>query len=198
MPKLLGGGSVGPRLNFSERTNPPLQGSAVAQHVLGQDSSREECWGLLRQQPFVANHPILKGVRDVAQTFVPLGLHGDGGSVSKKESLYVLTWNSLVGQGASKQTRFVIAVVKKSEMCLDGSTLDGIWKAVAWSLNALADGRWPKWDWEGRPISKPDVPLAGGMKAACLQMRGDWQWLCQVLSGSVCTSPPNALTLLCT
>ena len=92
----------------------------------------------------------------------------------------MLTWNSLVGQGTTKQTRFVMAVVKKSELCPDGSTLDAIWKAVAWSFNALAEGSWPTWDWEGRPIPKPDVPLAGGVKAVCLQMRGDWQWLCQV------------------
>ena len=80
-----------------------------------------------------------------------------------------------------------MAVLKKTELCPDGSTLDAIWKVLAWSFNVLAAGKWPTTDWNFRPLEVPVEEFAGGWHGACLQMRGDWQWFCQVLDrGMIC------------
>ncbi len=67
------------------------------EHVRGTDADRRECWGILQRQNFVQYHPILKNCpgAGVVDRFTPIGLHGDAGSVARKQSIYVLSWNSL-------------------------------------------------------------------------------------------------------
>ena len=151
------------------------------EHVTGTSEDLAACWKHLGKQDFLRPHPAIAGRNDFTERCAPLGLHGDAGAFAKKQSLFVLTWNGLVAQGRTRQTRFVMAVFKKTELCPDGSTLDAIWKALAWSFNALAEGKWPTEDWDGNPfIDEGEGDLADGWRGACCQMRGDWQWLCQV------------------
>lgn len=69
-------------------------------------------WYRMRDSCFVLHHPHLDGVDK--SRLIPLGLHGDAGAFSKQDGLYVFTWNSLLGAGTTRQTRYLMTVVKKS------------------------------------------------------------------------------------
>ena len=157
-----------------------------AKHVLGADGALRSCWQYLWQQKDIQQNPCLQGAGPL-DTCVPLGLHVDAGAVSKqsKNSLYVFTWNSLVSQGSTKQTRHIITVIQKSQLAKDGSSLEAIFSVVAWSLNALSSKRNPRFDHLGNEFEIGDrQALKGkhfstGWWGLALQMRGDWQWYCQ-------------------
>ena len=68
----------------------------------------------MRDTPCVARHPKLR--REEWHKTIPLGLHGDAGSFSKQESVYLFTWNSLLGTGTTVARRFVFTVVEKSQL----------------------------------------------------------------------------------
>ncbi len=154
------------------------------QHVLGGAGELEACWDMLAEHEFVRSNPYIHGSDAYRKVAVPLGLHGDAGAMSKQNSALVLTWNSLAGQGSSKQTRCLITVIRKDQMLSDGSTLEAIWDVISWSLNALATGKYPSkghadTQLEGRQREVAGQWLAEGRQGLTLQMRGDWQWFCQ-------------------
>eukprot|EP00973_Karenia_brevis_P016531 2264130-Karenia_brevis.AAC.1 len=70
-------------------------------HVAGTVHEREECWSILQEQQFVRD-VLLQHTGSITTT-APIGLHCDAGAFTHKESLYVLTWNSLVSQGRTLQ-----------------------------------------------------------------------------------------------
>ena len=156
---------------FSER-RPFFQ-----EHVLGERSASEACWAALEKQKFVQENEAWAEAKTAGFDLIPLGLHCDAGAFNNNESLYVLTWNSLVGQGTTKQKRYVITVLKKSSLMPDGSTLAEMWKVVAWSLNALAKGRYPQWNhcqspricrvMPARPSAKNSPPTAARSSSNC-------------------------------
>ena len=119
--------------------------------VAGNADDREALWHHLAPQ--VQAHPHLANAG--TENCVPLGLHGDGGSLSKQEGLFVLTWNSILGEGVTMETRFVITLIKKSQMLANGATLMTIFQIIAWSMNAILLGKHPNRD----PF---DVPVDGG------------------------------------
>jgi hypothetical protein len=67
------------------------------EHVLGEPSKLEQCWRSLEEQQFVRDNEAHASAKAAGFELVPLGLHCDAGAFSKNDSLYVLTWNSLVG-----------------------------------------------------------------------------------------------------
>ena len=71
-------------------------------------------WQNMRETAFVKQHPHLAEANWSAT--IPLGLHGDGGGFYKHESLFVFTWNSILGTGSTKSKRFVMTAVRKSQM----------------------------------------------------------------------------------
>eukprot|EP00973_Karenia_brevis_P075539 10493851-Karenia_brevis.AAC.1 len=80
--------------------------SFFEEHVLGPASDLQECWAELEKHAFVQDNDAWRDAKLAGFDLVPLGLHCDAGAFNKNESLYVLTWNSLVGQGTSKQKRY--------------------------------------------------------------------------------------------
>ena len=103
---------------------------------------------------------------------IPLGMHGDAAAFSHQDSLYVFSWNSLLGIGTTAQKRFVFTVVQKSDMV--AGTLDRIFEIFAWSVNAMLAGQTPGVDACGRPVRGGGVALADGWRGALCQVRGDW------------------------
>jgi len=150
------------------------------QCVRGDDKERNLLWHQLGKLPVIQKHPTLKS--EDLSSMVPVGLHGDGGKFSHTDSLFVVTWNSLVGQGTTAEQRFIITVIRKQQLLPDGSTLAAIFNVVSWSLNSLLVGRWPSTDEHGAPISKKGGQLAGKWKGAFVQIRGDWQFFSQALN----------------
>ena len=156
------------------------------EHIWGKDEERHECWDVLGQQDFVKANPVLRGLPGYRDQAVPIGLHGDAGAMSKNKSVFVLTWNSLAGQGSTKQTRYVMSLIRKDFLLDDGSTLDAIWEVLSWSLNSLASGKFPSENHVGAELDSQRASLKGlfladGLRGVTLQMRGDWQWYCQCL-----------------
>ena len=100
-------------------------------HVRGTDQQLETYWDELSDHNFIRSNPVVRDCADHKTTAVPLGLHGNAGMMSKQKSVLVLTWNSLVGQGTSKQTRHVMTLIKKDEMLSDGATLHAIWDVLS-------------------------------------------------------------------
>ena len=132
-------------------------------------------WTMMSTTPFVRNHPSL--LPKHWSSTIPLGFYGDSGSFSKQDSLYVFTWNSLLGTGQTMSKRYLATCIKKSDVV--PGTIDAIFRIVAWSFNALLDGRWPTADWQGLPLL-PTRPcdLAGGLTGCLCQIRGDWEFYC--------------------
>jgi len=145
------------------------------QSLLGDEEDRQSLWSHL--QPTVLEHPHLS--KSGTSKCIPIGMHGDGGAFNKEDNLIALTFNSLVGQGKTTETRFLITLVKKSQLLSDGSTLNAIFRVITWSFNSLLQGCTPSFDPDGHPISGGGVALANGWHGACIQIRGDWQFYCQ-------------------
>ena len=136
-------------------------------------------WNSMKDTAVVRMHPVLKAA-DWARC-IPLGLHGDAGAFSHQDSLYVFTFNSLLGTGRTLAKRFLLTVIKKSIMVPD--TLSTIFKILAWSFNVLLTGVMPELDWDAGPIPIPEGPryIAGRWTGALVQIRGDWEFYTSVL-----------------
>ena len=142
-------------------------------HMGGTASACLSFWESMRNAPFVQKHPRLHDLRNT----IPLGVHADAGAFSKQDSLYAISFNSLLGQGTTKDKRFIFTVLRKSEMSAD--TLDYVLRIMAWSFNVLLDGVTPYADDMGRPLLGGGQLLAQGWKGALCQVRGDWSFYCE-------------------
>ena len=111
----------------------------------------------MQDTEFVRRHPKLPTMDwDFA---CPIGFHGDAGSFNKQESVYLLSWNSLLGTGTTVAKRFVLTVLRKSHVTV--GTIASILQICTWSMNALMSGIMPQQNWLGMPIRGGDW-IAGG------------------------------------
>ena len=138
--------------------------------ISGPDGACRQFWEAIRETAFVAKHPALP--ESLWQRIVPLGVHADAGAFSHQDSLYAISWNSLVGGGQTLTKRFLFTVLRKSEMSED--TLDAALRIMSWSFNILIEGVTPSVDWAGRPLRGGGEQLAGSWRGALCQVRGDW------------------------
>ena len=136
-----------------------------------------EYWSGLRDSLFIQRHPTLTEAN--WHNAIPIGLHGDAGAFSHSDSLYTISWNSLVGRGETAKKRFLLTVLRKSDM-VKGETLDAIFRIFSWSVNAMLEGAWPAQNWFGRSQANGGEHLAGGWAAALCQVRGDWAFYTEV------------------
>ena len=137
-----------------------------------------EYWQSVKHLDFVTKHPALP--ERAWPSTIPIGMHGDAGAFNKQESLLVLSWNSLLGHGITRRKRFVFTFVKKSECTPE--TISFLMRMFAWSVNAMLSGKEPLRDWCDRPWSRTEEELASGWKACLCQIRGDWQWYCELFA----------------
>ena len=144
--------------------------------IRGVEGAARQFWNSVQHNDFVTNHPYLP--RDSWDTMIPLSFHGDGGGFNKHDSLFTLSWSSLLGGGPTMQSKFVFTTVKKSEMVDD--TLDHLQEALSWSMNVLLSGETPHLSWKRQPLDGGGVPLANGYRATLCQVRGDWEFYWQL------------------
>ena len=140
--------------------------------LLGERGAIPFFWRKMAESPFLRHHPHLAKAN--LKFTVPLGLHGDAGAFSNNDSLYVFSWNSLVHQGITRDTRHVITLIKKS--LITEGTLDVISKVMGWSFNVLLSAVHPSADWDGRDMEGGDAYLAQKYRGALSQVRGDWEF----------------------
>lgn len=135
-------------------------------------------WESMKDTAFVKNHPHLP--RSNWSRIVPFGMHGDGGAFSKQDSLYIFTWNSLLGTGSTRCKRFMFTIMKKSLMT--EGTLDAIFKLFSWSMNVLLTGLTPERDIDQNALAGGGEYLADGWRGALVQIRGDWEFYCSIFN----------------
>ena len=143
---------------------------AFATAISGPDGACRQFWDSISTSAFVTSHPNLP--RSSWSRIVPLGVHADAGAFSHHDSIYTISWNSLMGEGTTIRKRFLFTVLRKSGM--HETTLEAALSIMAWSMNALLTGKEPTTDWLGRQVVGGGGDLASGWKAALCQVRGDW------------------------
>ena len=124
--------------------------------------------------PIYAEHPV---VQHADKPVSPVGVYLDSVPFLKRDSVLGLwVYNTIL------QTRHVVALLRHSQMCRCGCggycSMHAIFTAFAWSMAALAAGRWPDCKHDGSAwlpdeagYSKKGQPLR---KAAVVEVRGDW------------------------
>jgi hypothetical protein len=152
------------------------RGDIFRKRVLGLDGAAGQFWDSIQHSDFVSKHPFLP--RDAWNKIIPIGFHGDGGGFNKQDSLYTLSWNSLLCSGATLQTKFLFTVVRKTDMVAD--TMDKLIEAFAWSMNVCLSGQTPLQSWQQHPLEGGGQDLAFGYRFALAQLRGDWEWYTQL------------------
>ena len=72
--------------------------------IRGAVGTAQKYWETISGSELFKLHPAFRGVTDFASldNHIPLGLHGDGGSFSHQDSLFVLSFNSLVSGGSGQ------------------------------------------------------------------------------------------------
>ena len=133
-------------------------------------------------------HPVIHSTPDPQQR-IPYGLHGDDAGMAGSTSVLVITWGSVAVFGPTLDTRLLFTMVKVNE-AVKHTTLHEIYEVLRWSLEALARGRYPDRDHRGVLFSPGHHPerfkwanqeIAGGIKGAWSEMRGDWKYLREAL-----------------
>ena len=109
---------------------------------------------------------------------VPIALHGDGVSIvnirgKASKEINCLSWTSLLSQGQTRLTTFLIWFCFKhlEKKVGIGATWPTFWRALCRSLVALWRGTWP----QDHP--KAGQPLAGGYYALVYVNRGDLDFM---------------------
>eukprot|EP00959_Pyramimonas_sp_CCMP1952_P309604 6479338-Pyramimonas_sp.AAC.1 len=97
---------------------------------------------------FVRHHPNLS--KRLWGSIIPLGVHADAGAFNKHDSVYAVSFNSLLGTGKTTAKRFLFTALRKSTMRAD--SLDAVLRILSWSLNVLLSGTTPSEDWAGRQL----------------------------------------------
>ena len=157
----------------------------------GQSGNIAKFWDQMRHHPFVLARPELQARPDLHKT-IPLALHGDGVSYMQSgraggKSLEVLSWSSLLTQGPTKVTNFLMFALVKNVVKNYGFlnlTWPKVWRILCWSLQTLASGLWPNKDWddhefdeESEDYAKRGTLLAGGFCGVLFVLRSDLDFL---------------------
>ena len=135
--------------------------------VRGAHGAAKDYWHKIKDTEFFKRHPGLE--HDHLERTIPIGMHGDGGAFSHHDSLFVLTWNSLLGGGNTRASRYLMTILKKTEMV--DATLPAVMEILAWSFNVMLTGLQPVVDLFGGALD-PVGFLAGRFRACLSQLRG--------------------------
>ena len=109
--------------------------------------------GCPKGEAVVQAHPHLQGKSlDDLEKVVPLVLHGDAGPYAKKSSTMILSWGSLVGAGAEKESTYLIASWPKAQNT--DHCQESLWPNLKESFKHLASGRYPRRNLDGTLLRK--------------------------------------------
>eukprot|EP00959_Pyramimonas_sp_CCMP1952_P062094 1297699-Pyramimonas_sp.AAC.1 len=122
--------------------------------AFGTDERRIEYWRTVaNREPWFALHPNIEEFLRRPQWCCPLALHGD--DVCCKRGLtplsaLVQSLSSPVAWAEFDSLYLLACVVLKR---LQDDSLRFLYGVIKWSMNCLADGRWPERDHLGRPFA---------------------------------------------
>ena len=122
-------------------------------------------WKNMRGSAFVAEHPNLP--EPLWQKIIPIGIHGDGGSFTKQDSVMVLSWNSLcAGYGPTLDTRLIFTCIWKAD-CVE-NTIDQLLTAFSWSLKTALGGGNPVCELENHPAVRGRAITTQWLQNGCV------------------------------
>ena len=162
---------------------------------VGDDTNLANFWeNTARTDPeFVADHPVCASNEPCH--IVPLGMHGDDAGLFEHEKALVLSWNSVAVQRTTIDNRILFGTMACSKI-ITGLTLHQFYLVFVWSMNCLAEGKFPARDHRNRKFgpdyyperaAKAGNPLAGNYVGAWSEFRGDLIVSCKPF---VSTTPP--------
>ena len=127
--------------------------------------------------PCYFQHPTVRANPD--ELVAPASIYLDFVPYSQTDSLLCIWLVSVF-----TEQRFLFAVLRKRSICQCGCkgwcSLNALFRALVWSLKALASGKWPSARHDGgdwRPSDQWRAARAGEalpLKVACLYVKGDW------------------------
>lgn len=106
--------------------------------------------------------------KDWEKKTIPLFVHGDGVDYANNDNLLVFSWGCLASNLPTLLNHWLLACFPKS--CGKKETWEAIWKHLHWSFEALACGRHPTVDPDGKPLGKGSVFFS--MKGQLLHPEG--------------------------
>ena len=123
---------------------------------------------------------------------IPFALHGDGVPVFRHKSLECWSANSLLAEGSAKDVKSLMFCYwshLRAVQSRDGADTEaGVWKAIAWDVEALFEGLHPCLDSQQRPwlAGTAEAALSGTQLAAGLcgvpwVLKGDLEHFANVL-----------------
>ena len=59
-------------------------------------------------------------------------------------------------------------------------TFPALLELFSWSMNVLLSGVTPEAEWSGKPLASGGRYIAEGWRGALCQIRGDWQFFCEL------------------
>ena len=139
-----------------------------------------------KKDPKLANNPIRHHGR---QNFLPLIVHGDGGSFQRCDSIQVVSMGSLLSAANVATSQLLLLALPKgcinkddADLCKDTMTI--IWQVFVWRFKALFLGKHPETDHQARawpPDSQRKSligqPLhAAGCRGFIFALAGDGEW----------------------
>lgn len=144
--------------------------------------SSDKCtsfWSQVAPLPEYAAHPVASQPAQWG-LHVPLGMHGDAAPFTKLDSLWCLSWSSLLSpSGSPFDNRWLICALPTPWM--ENYAKKWVAHVVAWSLACISDCHWPHTDHLGEPwppgsvrASRGGTELANGVRGCLVDCRGDW------------------------
>ena len=86
--------------------------------------------------------------------------------------LFIITWSSLVGAGASTRTRFLFTVARKSQSKQDGSSMRRLWEVLGWSFSVILSVEPLGHDRCGRRLDGSQTPILRGSRGCYARLVG--------------------------
>ena len=125
---------------------------------------------------------------------LPLGLHADGVQYTtsvragQSKSLFVISWNMLVGPERLRNHRYIFSVLSNDKLCNCGCdgfhSIQDLFRVFSWSMGVCAAGRATAYNHLNRIYSRKELRrrIVGGIPlAGLMQLRGDWEFLSKAL-----------------
>ena len=168
--------------------------------LMGEDDALSQWWAEAATvfPEWYSAHPVVQeGVPPEKR--IPIGIHGDDAGVHGQEQVLVVTWGSLLSPKHTMDSRICFSMMRVRHILPD-DTMQTIYGVLKWSFEAMATGKFPKTNHEGKEFVSKVTPelahlechhplraslaekeLAGCIRGCFAEMRGDWKYLKEAL-----------------
>jgi hypothetical protein len=158
----------------------------LARKLFGTPSEREQYWKAQEAagEEWFQRHPLRHMcVGSSSGRCIPIRIWGDDAPMGKNgRSVRSSCWSSVTNKSADHASKFLIFALDPGVISIPDE--EPLWSVVAWSINAMATGRYPLCGPDGKPfLSGPRAKLAGRPLSTefaigvFAQFGADWKFL---------------------